>query len=175
MDRFKSLCVNKLITGVICAPYNYLPVKHPAHSLTFLFYYYVVFFHLFLSHEFGMALWKIKAKIIPRSTDFANWSCHWALQMVLSQQQVMGQEAPYNLTRSFPIMNQCRPLCSPGRTQTASEVCNCICSISAQLTWCVGRLTGIAGFLEKALSLSELKYKWPYVLCIAFNMELSVL
>ncbi len=47
----------------------------------------MVFFHLFLSHELGMALWKIKAKIIPRSTDFANWSCHWALQMVLSQRK----------------------------------------------------------------------------------------
>lgn len=56
-----------------------------------------VFFHLSLSRELGMALWEIRAKIIPCSTDFANWSCHWALQMVLSQQKSMWQEAPSNL------------------------------------------------------------------------------
>lgn len=44
MEGFKSLCFNKPITGVICALYNYLPVKHTALALTFLFYYYVVFF-----------------------------------------------------------------------------------------------------------------------------------
>lgn len=31
-------------------------------------------------------------------------------------------------------MNQCRPICSPGSSQTASDSCNYICSISAQLT-----------------------------------------
>lgn len=94
MAHFKSLCVNRLITGVICAAYNYLTVKHPALSLTFLFYYDVVF-HLSLSGELGMALWKIKAKIIPRSTDFANWSCHWALQTVQSQQRATLLKVPY--------------------------------------------------------------------------------
>ena len=50
-DCFKSLN-NKLITGVICAPYNYLPVKHHALSLTFLFII-ILFLCLFLSQTLG--------------------------------------------------------------------------------------------------------------------------
>jgi len=56
MGHFKSPCINKLITGVICASYNYLPVKHPALSLTFLFLLLCCVFHLYLLHELGTAL-----------------------------------------------------------------------------------------------------------------------
>lgn len=83
-----------------------------------------------------MALWKIKAKIIPRSTDSANWSCHWAPQMVLSQQKAMWQEVPSNLrTQVSNYESVCCPICSPGSSQTASDRRNYICSVSAQLTW----------------------------------------
>lgn len=94
-NHFKSLWVNKLITGVICSLYNYLPVKYPALSLTFLFYYCVAFSSVPLTRALGMVLWKIKAKIILWSTDFANWSCHFRWCTVSNK--ATWQEAPCNL------------------------------------------------------------------------------
>lgn len=49
MEHFQSLRFDKLITGVICAPYNYLPVKHQALSLTFLLYFMLAFIYFFSS------------------------------------------------------------------------------------------------------------------------------
>lgn len=110
---------------------GYLPVKYHSHSYDIPLVFQPAYYFIYCScTSLPWPYERLKAKIIPCSTDFANWSCHQALQIVpelSSQHKAMWQVGPCDVCNTGLHLRILMSQPLSWITPTASEVLQIYC------------------------------------------------